>query len=467
MIFVEEIKIDKLSDYDQLIKVVDDNLYVTKDLIKELKLRIGLKVKSILIESPYRDSDFSSVYSSYYSKKHKPVPKDCFRIHFFENDSLSKDSYLGFLVLRPSLIGDPRGRGILDPKILAPSGAHLMLCNDFSAHICGDKYEIRAFPWMAQETDISICAHSAAWSVVRYFSWKYSQHQDQTLNQIVELTPPYINRKTPSEGLNLLQISTILSEVGFHPLFLNVDIQKNSFLDILFIYIESGIPLIAAIKTEVDGRPFNHAVCLVGHGAVNYDKKLNFEGKQFCLSREYVDSVIAVDDNHLPYVEVSDTASQVKYKLEDIKSVVVPLYEKMFLPADVVLSRIKILIESKTLVLPSQPIVRPYLTSTRSLKNKALNNTSMNESLKEIILQTPMPRFVWCVDISSEEQYKNGLCGSRVIVDATAGTYDIDPFILSHDEGKCVYYDSSDQCWRIKQIKIDPYEIYRNNLKMV
>jgi hypothetical protein len=465
MIFVDEVKISKLADYDQLTKAVDNPLYINNTLIEELKNRIGLKIKSILIEKPYRDLDFSSVYSSFYSKKHKTIPKDCYRLHFFEDDSLRQDVYMGFLVLRPSLIGDSRGRGIIDPKLLAPKDSHLMLCEDFTAHIYGDKYKIRAFPWMAQETDIAICAHSAAWSIVRYFSWKYSHHQDKTLNEIVELTPPYINRRTPSEGLNLLQISTILSDVGFHPLFLNVDAQKESFLDNIFIYIESGIPVIAAIKTVVNGKPFNHAVCLIGHGSVDYTKTLDFNGKQFCLSREFVDSIIAIDDNHLPYVEVSDSASNVKYTLNDIKSVVVPLYEKMFLPADVVLSRIKTLIESKTLNLPSNPIVRPYLTSTRSLKNKAQNNTSMNDQLKEVLLQTPMPRFVWCVDISTEDQYKNGLCCSRVIVDATAGTYDVDPFILSHDDTKCVYYDSSDECWRIHKTVIAPYELYRNNLK--
>jgi len=465
LIYVDELKITDLNDYDKLFDVIDNKQFHSKGLIDELKRRIGTKVKSILIERPYRDLDFSSVYSSFYSKKHKPIPRDCCRIHFFDDESRDQDNYLGFLVLRPSQIDDPRGRGILDPKILAPPDAHLMLCEDYVANIYGDRYRVRAFPWMAQETDISICAHSAAWSIVRYFSWKYSHHQDRTLNEIVELVPPYINRRTPSEGLNLLQISIILSDVGFHPLFLNIDVHKESFLDNIYIYIESGLPIIAAIKTEVDGKPFNHAVCLIGHGAVDFSKNLDFTDKSFCLSGEFIDSIIAVDDNLLPYVEVKSDIGQVPYRIEDIKSVVVPLYEKMFLPADIVLNRIKTLIESKSLKLPDSPVVRPYLTSTRSLKNKASNNTSMNSELKEALLQTPMPRFVWCVDISSEQQYKDGLCSARVIVDATAGTYEENPYILMHDNESCMYFDTDDGDWEIIWADIAPYEIYRNNLK--
>lgn len=468
MIELFEITIDTTADYEKLSTAIDDPRYINDVVIKQLQQRIGTKVKVIILEMPYRDLDFSSVYCSHYSKKHKQVPKECYRLHFFSEVTLSQETYKGFLVLRPSLMGDSRGRAHLHPQLLAPKGSHLIVSDNFSAHIYGEKYKIRSFPWMAQETDIAICAHSAAWSIVRYFSGTYNYYKERSLSEIVDLAPPFINRKTPSEGLNLLQISTILSEAGFHPLFLNSKTHKEtSFLDNLLIYIESGIPVIASVETTVDGKPFNHAICLIGHGKLNLEVPLDFAGKEFCLSTSFIDSIIAADDNHLPYVEVKNTSRDVKYNLEHITSAIVPLYEKMFLPSDVVVNRMKTLFESKALLPPDNPIIRPYITSTRSLKVKAQANESMNSELKNVLLQTPMPRFVWCVDICSVEEYNKGLCSSRVIFDSTAGTYDMDPFILSHDKHQIVFYDPNNAGWNRAYADIAPYELYRNNLKEV
>lgn len=468
MIEVTEVAINSLSDYAKLLDIVSDPRCINDDIISELQQRIGTSVKEVIVESPYRDLDFSSVYSSHYSKKHKPVPKDCYRLHFFSDDSLTEEAYRGFLVLRPSLMGDPRGRAHLHPDLLAPEGSFLIVSDTFSAHLYGGKYRIRSFPWMAQETDISICAHSAAWSIVRYFSGKYNYYKERSLSEIVDLAPPFINRKTPSEGLNLIQISTILSEAGFHPLFLNSKTHKDtSFLDNVLIYIESGIPVIASVEKIIDGKPFHHAICLIGHGKINLDFQPDFTDREFCLSTSFIQSIVVADDNQLPYIEIDATSNNVKYQLKDITSAIVPLYEKMFLPSDVVINRVKTLFESRALKLPQRAIVRPYITSTRSLKVKAQENDSMNSELKNILLKTPMPRFVWCVDVSSEEEYKKGLCSCRIIFDSTAGTYDIDPFILSHDGDTVVFYDPNSEQWNEANCKISPYSLYINNLKEV
>lgn len=78
-----EIKIS--NDYQLLHKKLKSILpYANHDnLIQELTNRLGLDVKFVVIEYPYRDFDFSSVYSSFYSKKHLQVSKECIRLHFF------------------------------------------------------------------------------------------------------------------------------------------------------------------------------------------------------------------------------------------------------------------------------------------------------------------------------------------------------------------------------------------------
>lgn len=463
MIEIKDLLISSLEDYGKLKNIINNHLYFNDSIIDELISRFDLNVKRILIEFPYRDFDFSSIYSSFYSKKHKIIPRDCYRLHFFKDESIESNSYCGYLVLRPNRSKNSKGKALIDPKLLAPKGSYLILCNNFESHIFGNQYKINSFPWIAQDTDITRCAHSSSWSIIRYFSQKYTRYQERTLNDIVELVPQYVKRKTPSEGLNLLQISTVLSESGFHPIYLSKKIHSEDFIKNIYIYLESGIPLIAAIETD----SFFHTICLIGHGSLNTEKKLAFSNKDYILSHEFIDNLIAVDDNYLPYVEVSNLKKDKLYAIENITHVIVPLYEKMFLPASVVLKKIDYLIESKLLNLKNDLIVRPYLTSSRSLKLRAYENETMNQDLQEIIVKTPMPKFIWCIDFSSENEFKNGLSSARVIIDSTSGINDIDSFLLMHDNKNISYYDYSDGEWHEKISSIKPYNLYKNNLEEV
>lgn len=460
------IDITALNDYDQLKGVVGNSLYVSDGLIEELKERIGLKCKRLVVESLYRDFDFSSIYSSFYSKKHNPLPKECFRIHFFidSDPDFSKEGYGGFMVLRPSAIGDSRGRSHIAPSLLVDSKNSFIMLAKSKAHILGTEYKVEAFPWMAQETDISRCAHSAAWSIIRYFSDKYNHYKKRSINDIVEMAPLYLNRKTPSEGLNLLQLSEVLAAAGFHPLILKREGKtketEERFKSSLFAYIESGIPVIAALPDK------DHAISIIGHGEINKQKMAKYKSKAPTLSHVFIDSLIGIDDNFLPYKTIARKPKKGEYGIDDIKYALVPLYEKMFLPADIVIMRTKHLIKSKQLSVPENAIIRPYITSSRSLKRETRANDSMNLSLQQIILTTPMPQFVWCVDISSIDEYRADKNSARIIIDVTAATKDNDPWILIHDSSFVLYYDFS-QGWVTDDIAIEPYEIYTNNLEEV
>lgn len=462
MISIETLEIKSLTDYDRISGIVNDGLYVNQSLIDEIKDRIGLRAKRIVIESPYSDLDYNSVYSSFYSKQHKERPKDCYRLHFFSEETFEKKDYRGFLILRPSYIGRSMGRGQLDPRLLLdPGSAFIMQSSGFIANLGGERYNVSSFPWMAQETDISICAHSATWSIVRYFSQKYPHHQQQTLDDIVRLAPPFLNRKVPSDGLNFLQISSILSQAGFHCLFLSNDIQgADKVKEHLRVYIESGIPVIGGIKRT------QHAVVLAGHGPIDYGK-LPPAGGDRVLSSSLIDSLIAVDDNYLPYLEVGLADTPGGYNVDDIDYAIVPLYEKMFLPADIILSRVTSFIDKGGLGAADSQVLRPYLTSSRSLKAKAAISTDMPDGLVDTILSVEMPKFVWCVDIGSVDEYRNNLCSSRIIIDSTAGTYDPNPWILVHNDNRIIYYDRTDASWRNRAQAIAPYPLYRNNLKEV
>ncbi|MBF0337116.1 MAG: hypothetical protein HQL05_04720 [Nitrospirae bacterium] len=78
-----------------------------------------------------------------------------------------------------------------------------------------------------------------------------------------------------------------------------------------------------------------------------------------------------------------------------------------------------------------------------------------------------MPKFVWCVDISTKDDFKSLKMSGKIIIDITAGTYELDPWILYHDLSKVVYYNTATNGFMEETLPIKPYNIYRNNLREI
>lgn len=458
MIDFDFLDIKTLSDYQLLHSKLKDILPYANhnNLIHELTNRLGLNIKLIVIEYPYRDFDFSSVYSSFYSKKHLQVSKDCMRLHFFSDRELENKFYIGNIVVRDSSICS-RGRALFNPKFLTQVDFGYAIKTTFKSHIMGKEFSIETFPWMSQDTDIAICAHVAVWSINNYYANKYPNYNLKSIAQIAEIAPMYLGRKTPSHGLNLLQISEMFSKLGFYPLVLQKNTHNpNEFFQAVYSYIESGIPMVGAMTQK------EHAVAIIGHSKIDEDKIAN--ATEFIINiADYLEDFIISDDNELPFSKISRGAH--KYVFDDLDYVIIPLYEKMYINANSVYERVKAIIESNVLNIKEQILVRIYLTSTRSLKRETLEKKSMNETLKSIILRLHMPQFVWCVDICNKEEYFQELTSSRIIIDSTAGTYEDDPWLLMHDDQKIVWKHNHDFYKEDKTI--NAYSIYKNNLKEI
>ncbi|WP_152514505.1 hypothetical protein [Chrysiogenes arsenatis] len=151
--------------------------------------------------------------------------------------------------------------------------------------------------------------------------------------------------------------------------------------------------------------------------------------------------------------------------MADLDFVIIPLYEKMYLNANIVHTRVRGLIDSGILELSDSLIVRTYLTSIRSLKREAAANKSMNSELQDILLKIEAPQFVWCADIATPEQYQALQTSARIIIDSTAGTYERDPWLLWHNR-KTIAYREKNGAASVKT-DISPYPLYRNNLKEI
>ena len=137
------------------------------------------------------------------------------------------------------------------------------MLGNYKVHIRGSEYVVSAFPWMMQDTDITICAHIAMWTVLNYYGNKYTNYVNPDIGKIVENVFENWGRKTPSIGLTPIQVSEALSRFGFYPIIRGGNKSKlMQLLDETMAYIESGIPVIAMSQS------LQHAFSIMGRGEI-------------------------------------------------------------------------------------------------------------------------------------------------------------------------------------------------------
>lgn len=456
MIEYETIEIHKEEDYDEILKKVPEQFtrhIYARAWLCELKKKIGTKINLLLIEFPYYDSEYLSSYYSFYSKKFRNYGKESCRIHM-----LKDEKYMGYISLRPTSHHLNFSKSYLDPKLLLQNKAYLML-SEFSAHIYGIEYRVQAFPWMNQQRDFSMCAHIAAWEILKFYGNEHRGYKDITIGELVEQIKESGDRKLPSNGLNLQQIADIFRCYQMTPIILRKENdRKQEFYRSILAYVESGIPIVGAINKR------EHAVAVIGHGKIDL-------GRLECLnglidSSELCTSLIVNDDNQLPYSEVfySKNGNKDKgYCIEDLDFAIVPLYNRIHLEYAVLYERVKSYLQNDFSDKYTDAVIRIYLTSASSLKRKIAEMEEMQLTLKDIILRLEMPKFIWCVDISSKEEYKIEKVSSKLIIDSTACAGDLTPWLLVQKKDEILYREG--EVWNKIVEKVEPYSIYQNNLK--
>lgn len=461
MIDFKSIPILKADDYDLVFEFLKNrnltNRY-TNDYFQILKILYRPnRCDSVILEYPYFDSEYLSSYYSFYVKKFKYHEKKACRIHFFY-----KHKYKGYIVIRPDTGYSNLSKSYLDPSFIVDEKAYIML-SPFKAHIYGDTSYVNAFPWMNQQRDFSTCAHVAVWSIMKYYGNEHTGFRDTSIGEIVEHLSEQANRKLPSKGLNIQQIAEIFKYFGLTPVIVKKEKSKEkSFFQEICAYVESGIPLVAAINSKV------HTVAVVGHGNLHSIDPNSYE--DLIDHTEMIDSLVVNDDNRFPYhfirKHVDDQEDSGDYTIDDIDFIVVPLYNRIHLEYPLVYDKVKKYILTGNLIIPPKPVIRIYLSSANSVKEKAFQCAEMNPILKDIVLTTEMPRFVWCVDIASFSSYKEKKTEARIIIDSTASASEDKPWLIVHDSEKIVRY--SEGVWNKDVVgHIKPYELFTNNLKEI
>ena len=463
MIKYVPLEIKSLESYDAIEKHIPSELYDSR-VIDSLKENIGTKCDRIVIEYPYYDSDYLSTYYGHYSQKFRKYVKECCRLHLEHGEQ-----YYGYITLRPTIGTTKIGKSYLDPRLFVKDKAYLM-CSEFTAHVHGQDMNVKCFPWKKQQTDVTCCAHTATWTILRYYGNKYKNYSDTTIGSLVEKVKDNSGRKTPTKGLTPIQVSELFKTYEFSPLIIDNSKEGNLFLEEIISYIESGIPMVGFIAPE------KHAISIIGHGKVNYNT-LNdtdlFRDSRIVSHACLISSVYVMDDRYFPYREVPsllpDQNSDVHYSLSQIRYVVIPLYKRMQLVYRDVYEKLQQWLEENRMKWEKKCIYRIYITSSNSLKRITMSSSEepqMPQELKEIIIKTSLPRFVWCVDLAGTENYRNNLTSGRIIIDSTSASLEPDPWIIRHDSEKIEFkdYDTDANVIQTKKCRINPYKMYINNL---
>ena len=441
-------------------------------------------VKSVLVERDYICKDYRDSYHNFYSKKFTRYGDKCVRLHFF-NTFIDKDkiwslddsyqaNYVGYLVLRPT-IPFCIGRVLLNASFVNTGNAAMVSCKT-EVNVLGSRFFIQAFPFMGQDTDVTVCAHAAIWMILRCFSTRYTYYREVYPFQIAKMTSDVSwGRILPSNGLTIAQISEIFSNYGMYP---DIYMRQNTqdFERLLYYYIESGIPLVAQVGP-------NHAVSIFGHvGELDYSavKEYDHNGFIYYNSADLIKGVIANDDNHLPYYSLLRNKVAGKnissFTVADIVAIVIPLYEKIFLAADAIEPLFKNILSHDQFGFNKcakrhngeKLIVRPYLTTSRSYK-KFRRSMPVYAGIEKLYLEMSMPKFIWVVELSTLDKYKNKKIIGEILFDSSANKRDMLPFLSIHYPGFLLINDRSQRGSKISTFSVDDtkitdYDMYISNL---
>lgn len=463
MICRETINVRAIKDYDRISKLVDSD-YIDEDLIEQLKRYIGLSCRKILIEYPYYERDYLSSYYIFYVKKLQKFPKECYRVLFYED--AKAETLMGYITLRPTYDGRRLGKIFFNPCYLLKEKAHLIL-GDSKCHIGGSESVLRLFPHMKQEGDVAVCAHVATWSVLRSFASRFHRYPEFTLGKIVEMVSPESERMIPSRGLTAHQISQIFLDAGFSPVILHRD-EKNPRLikEALISYIASGIPIVAVLTNR------NHAVSVVGLGhdlsntsdltalieATNpfesYWENENEIMTKVVLTARFYNSIAVNDDNFFPYTMVRMKSAETEEAGNDLPPYIIPEIDRLIIP---LYPRIQLTYEDVRtiflrLVTADQnkwggPIIGRIFLASANTYREYINRkcTRLNPNVRQILINLEMSRFIWCVEVSTPEQYTDECPISGLIIfDSTSATINPEPFLfLAAPDGSVFYTTES------------------------
>lgn len=424
------------------------------------------------VEYPYIEKFYRDTYYYFYSKKHNECKRNSVRISIFKNaiseatfftpDNEAQKNFLGFLTLRPTTYRII-GHSFISPKALKKKDFVTCLCKK-TVLVNGFKLNVTGFPYMAQDNETITCSEAALLNIMDYFGTRYPEYSTLLPSQIHKILNRHsYQRQLPSQGLPTENISFVLKKIGFGTKAYSLDdtgkdiYRKKDFKELLFTYIESGIPVIATMTSG----DYHHAVIAIGRKSISDDIKFKKSlKKKVCLSSEYhsfteiFSEMLIMNDNHPPYelVNFEEPAVDINDKPYKITSFIVPLYSKIHLEAYQfrrlffeIIEQFRVHPSTESFsFLPSDGnyIFRYYLASSKTYKNSLATSSGIPKDTKSLLIDLAMPKFVWIGEIIyGDTLHKLQTVNSIIVIDATESGLK-KHLIFGTDSKHLVFYNS-------------------------
>ena len=483
-----------LSEFNFSISVVD-RIYLNrfKPIFDKLKDNCYLLAETIYVDKVYRNS-----YYKYFSSKLDKQFRDCIRISIFEDEingddfrtseniDRIKNLYRGFLIVRPTL-PNLLGRNIISPKAFNDSNFE---CCSTTFQITSNsvKFEVEAFPHSSQDTETISCAETTLWALMEYFSNRYPEYKPILPSDIIDtLNSISTERQIPTKGLDIQKMSYALKEFGFGSKIYSRVQYQNEFQPLLSCYIESGIPLVLAMENRSRGGNIGHALLCIGHRKINTDQinalrvtrienpalrdKISNKNIQLYDFDDLQKDFIFSDDNHPIYQSASINNPATHYTPEwhncEITYFIAPLHTKIYLEA----------FEAKKFALQflfsgllpindnTEILIRSFLMSNRSFKYNLVQNTNFDSTIKEIILEKPMSKFVWIIELSTRELLNNKEANGLLLLDATeTNILYHKPLLVACYGGNYIEFDEKNSVLTNINLSLPNFRIFESNL---
>lgn len=416
--------------------------YINPNAFRLIREYLEGAAETVILEKSYVDADYRDTYYNFFSRKFAEYPSKTIRANFFackiSPQMLFKldryqEQYIGFSVLRPNRVA-PIGRTILDPNKLPFVSGHVCMA-EYPVHILGSELTAKGFPYMSQDTDVTVCAHAACWMIFRYFSQRYRRYAEKWPYEVTQLTKDIsTGRLVPSKGLTAYQVTEMFSNFGFSPEIYIREHHGGLFEKLLYIYIESGLPVVAALSNH------SHAITIIGHVSDFAKQSIPTPAS----SDIYLKGLIANDDNFMPYHAIRknhpvSAGYWSRFNVDEIDTFIVPLYEKIHLSAEHVVELSRAILINDILGINSQSqllkyedlVTRTFLTSSKSFK-KMRRMQPLPFGISNVYCEMAMPKFIWVCEFSPPELFKEGKIAGEILFDATANQHDILAFLAIH-----------------------------------
>ena len=461
------IDIQTSQDYERLVDVLAPD-YDPKGIAQRLKTQLTHTAKGVLVEHGYVDKDYRSTFYNFYAKMGRPYRPDCVRLHFFDgtvwydeeraditcSDFRPQDHYFGYIVLRPTIVAT-LGRSLLSPDMrLGARGRAIQSIHH--VNLLGHRLPIWGFPSMAQHVDIAVCAHVCCWAILRYYSETFPQHREYLLHDITKLSAPFDpGGLVPSLGINICEAERVFQAAGGFPLLVErrYSSSDEAFFSQFLAYLESGFPLFVGMDSE------KHAIVVVGY---SWQQPAALPSSASSHVWSQVESLLAVDDNLLPYSTVplhltATPTAYPRYTADAFDAFIVALPDKIYYPAEEIEDLSKRNERSLTRARGPQQeplqLRRYFITTVSGLREHPREyHSQLGDTLVGLMMHLETAQFVWVVEYCSVAQWQAGHVSVRAVVDATASPTDRIPIWLLHDEDVAHVFDRSSAERKIKSI---------------